>query len=678
MTTPEQTKVPDEIGQRVAALRSELARYNRAYYEDDAPLVSDAAFDQKMRELKALEDTHPQFHDPASPTHQVGGAPVFSPTAHLSPMLSLQNVFGPAELREFYDRVRKGLGADLPPLWVEPKIDGLGLSLVYEHGVLVRAVTRGDGQTGEDVTENAKTLADVPKRLQGHAPPVMEIRGEVFMTFEGFAEINRQREAAGEALFANPRNCAAGSLRQKDWRITRSRPLHFRAHSPGAGLPAHLKTHHALAAQFEAWGLHLPEESALCHTEHEATQRLEHFEHHRARWAYPIDGGVAKVDDFFLREQLGFTSKFPRWAVAFKFEQEQAMTRLLGVSWQVGRTGAVTPVAELEPVLLAGTTVKRATLHNPVDMARRGVKLGDWVKVAKAGEIIPEIVGVMTEKRTGAETEIEAPTHCPACPWRGTALVQEDAVLRCPAKDCEGQLPRFVKHFASRDAMDIEGLGGVLIEQLLEDGLISGVADLYRLKPEDVAGLKRQGQKSAENLVAALEKSKHTTLGRFLFALGIRGVGKATAITLAEHFGSLQAVLGATVEDLTAVPDVGEKTAVEIHDTLASEHHQQLITALLEAGVTPRQQQTTQGGPLAGKKVVVTGTLTGMGRSAAENWLREQGAVVQSSVGKATDLLVCGENAGSKLEKARKLGVRVLEQEGFDRLLGGENPFSQD
>ncbi len=670
-------KVPQEILQEIEALRSELDRYNKAYYEEDAPLVSDAIFDEKMKRLEALEAEHPSTGTPQSPTQKVGGAAVFAPTDHLSPMLSLQNVFGLQELDEFFERVEKGLDGPVPPMWVEPKIDGLGLSLVYERGRLRRAVTRGDGQTGENVTRSAMTLGDIPRRLEGDVPPVVEIRGEVFMTFEGFNAVNRQREEAGEALFANPRNCAAGSLRQKDWRVTESRPLRFRAHSPGFGFEEGFQRHSEIAEQLVAWGFTLPEESGLFGNRDTITHQLLSYETHRARWAYPIDGGVAKVDEWEQRDLLGATSKFPRWAMAFKFQQEVAETTLLGVEWSVGRTGAVTPVAHLSPVQLAGTTVKRATLHNPVDMARRGVKIGDTVRVAKAGEIIPEILGVVEKKRTGDETDIPIPTQCPGCPGRHVTLIQEEAVLRCPSTDCEGQLPRWVRHFASRDAMDIDGLGSVLVDQLLSSGLVNNVADLYKLKAEDVMGLERMAQKSADNLMAALEKSKTTTLGRFLFALGIRGVGKATAHTLADHFGDLQKVMAATVEELEAVPDVGIVIAQEIHDTFQSERMQEIVAGLLEAGVTPVVERGKTEGPLVGKKAVVTGSFEGQSRSAIQEWLREQGAVVQSSMGKATDLLIVGEKPGSKLEKAQKLSITTVDAGGLEKLQQGWDPFAE-
>ncbi len=666
--------VPDPVRRRAEELRRLLHYHNYRYYVLDAPEIPDEEYDRLFRELQALERQYPELVTPDSPTQRVGAPPLdaFVPAPHAVPMLSLENAMDEAELREFDARVRRFLGTEDPLVYAcEPKFDGLAVELTYEDGVLVRGATRGDGFVGEDVTANLRTVRTVPLRLLGDGVPrLVDVRGEVVMPVEAFRRLNREQEEAGLAPFANPRNAAAGSVRQLDSSITARRPLEFFAYGAGRLEGVAVATHWELMERLAGWGFRVTEHRRRARGIEEAVEFCRHTEARRDEFPYEIDGCVVKVDDFGLQERLGTKARAPRWAVAYKFRPRQAVTRLLDIVPSVGRTGAVTPVAVLEPVNVGGVTVSRATLHNPDEIARKDVRIGDWVVVQRAGDVIPEVVRPIPERRTGRERVFVMPERCPVC---GAHIERPpgEVIPRCSGLSCPAQIKGRIRHFASRRAMDIDGLGTKLVDQLVDRGLVRDLSDLFRLRVEDLVPLERMGEKSARNLVEAIDRARKRDLARFVYALGIRHVGEATARALAERFGTLEALMDAPEEELLAVPDVGPEVAASIRSFFSESRNRETIRKLLESGVTPAPvRRGPPQGPLAGKTFVFTGTLEAMTREEAKSRVEALGGKVSGSVSKKTDYVVVGADPGSKAEKARRLGVRTLTEDEFLALLG--------
>jgi DNA ligase (NAD+) len=657
--------------ERVARLRADIAHHDHRYYVLDDPEVSDAAYDALMRELQSLEAQYPELATQDSPTRRVAGAPAerFRSVEHHQPMLSLANCFDEAGLAEFDERVHKVLGPAPLRYDCEPKLDGLAVELVYLDGVLAEGSTRGDGLVGEDVTDNLRTQRSVPLVLAtSHPPARLEVRGEVFYRKADFVRLNQSREAQGEPTFANPRNAAAGSLRQLDAKVTAGRRLSLFLYELGAWEGPPFETHEAKLSFLGSLGLPInPENRVVVGMEAVLAAHRELLQR-RHSLPYEVDGMVVKVDGEDARRRLGMVSRSPRWAVAFKFPAEEAVTRVLAIDVNVGRTGALTPVAFLEPVQVGGVTVSRATLHNPLELARKDVRVGDQVFIRRAGDVIPEITKVVTSVRTGEEKPYVFPTHCPVC-GSATLMDEDGAILRCTGLACPAQLLGHLRHFASRGGMDIEGLGEKLCAQLVAAGLVRRQADLYALTVEALSALERMGEKSAENLVAALDRSRHPPLRRFLYALGIRHVGEATARTLAEAFLEVRALYEASEEDLMRVKDVGPEMARAIAAFFHDAQNRENIDALLAAGVQPEPPGKPQGGPFSGKTVVLTGTLLGMGREQAKEEVERRGGKVSASVSRKTDLVVAGADAGGKLKKAQEYGVRVLDEAAFLDLL---------
>lgn len=663
-----------EVESRIAALRDQLNDWSYRYYVLDDPAVPDAEYDRLFRQLEELEQAHPDLITEDSPTRRVGDAPLseFEEVRHEVPMLSLGNAFDDEEVAAFDRRIRErlGLAEDACVDYVaEPKLDGLAVSLLYREGMLVMAATRGDGQVGEDITLNIRTLKSVPLKLRGDVPPdLIEVRGEVVMPRAGFEALNERQLAAGEKTFANPRNAAAGSLRQKDSRVTAQRPLQFYAYSvarlEGEAMPA---THCQLLQRVRDLGLPVSAELKACSGMPALLDYYRDILDRRDRLGYDIDGVVYKVDRLDWQTRLGFVSRAPRWAIAHKFPAQEEITVLNDVEWQVGRTGALTPVARLEPVEVAGVTVSNATLHNVDEIQRLDLRIGDSVVIYRAGDVIPKVVSVVRERRPPDAREIVPPAQCPACGsdiWRA----EGEAVARCTGGlFCPAQRKEAIKHFASRRALDIEGLGDKLVETLVDRDMIHTPADLYGLEHAQLAALDRMGEKSAANLVEAIERSKQTTLARFLFALGIREVGEATAQQLAGHFRCLDAVRTASEAELQEVEDVGPIVAGHISHFFQQPHNLEVIDALLNHGLAwPDPPPIDQAqAPLAGQTWVLTGTLAAMGRSEAKAFLQQLGAKVAGSVSSQTTCLVAGEKAGSKLTKAEQLGVRVLDEDAL-------------
>lgn len=667
--------IPSETLRRVAELREQLNLHNYRYYVLDDPQVPDSEYDRLMRELQSLEQQYPTLIDSASPTQRVGAQPLegFGEIRHRVPMLSLDNAFSDNDMLDFDRRVRERLGdADSIVYTAEPKLDGLAISLRYEAGLLVQAATRGDGSRGEDVTHNVRTIPSVPLRLLGDDwPQVLEVRGEIYMPLAGFTRLNKQAQAKGEKGFANPRNAAAGSLRQLDPRITARRPLAMYCYGFGEISDGPLATTQSESIRRLAdWGLRISPEMR---TVEGATGCLDYYRaigERRATLDYEIDGVVFKVDNLEQQQQLGFVSRAPRWAIAQKFPAQEEMTRLLAIDIQVGRTGALTPVARLEPVNVAGVTVTNATLHNEEEIRRKDIRVGDMVIIRRAGDVIPQVVRSIPEQRTADLELFKMPRQCPVC---GSDVIRDadEAVVRCSGGlFCPAQRRQAIRHFAARRAMDIEGLGDKLVDQLVSLGMVETPADLFQLQLDALEGMERMGRKSAENLLGALEKSKHTSLGRFLFALGIREVGEATAQSLATHFGDLEPIMQAEIDALLQVPDVGPVVAEHVYTFFRQTHNQQVIRALIEAGVSwePIVVPDVATQPLAGKVFVITGTLS-QPRDEIKQRLIARGAKVTGSVSKKTDYLVAGAEAGSKLTKAESLGIAILDEAGLDRLL---------
>lgn len=664
---------------RARQLRELLERYNYRYHVLDDPEVSDAEYDRLMRELTQIEAENPDLVVPDSPTQRVGATPVgeLSEVVHSTPMLSLDNAFTEEDLINFDRRVRERLDdIETVEYAAEPKLDGLAMSFRYEAGRFVRAATRGDGTRGEDVTHNVRTIKAVPMRLRGKAPELLEVRGEVFMTIAGFKAMNEKALAAGEKVFVNPRNAAAGSIRQLDPRLTASRPLDVFFYSVGEAQGWKLPAKHSESLeQLREWGLKV---SPLLKVVQGAQGCLEYYRDvgaKRAKLPYEIDGVVYKVNRLQQQRDLGFVARAPRWAIAHKFPAHEENTVVRGVEFQVGRTGALTPVARLEPVFVGGVTVSNATLHNMDEVRRKDVRIGDTVVIRRAGDVIPEIVKVMLEKRPASALEVQLPAKCPVC-GSDVERVEGEAVARCTGGlVCPAQRKESLRHFASRRALDIEGLGSKLIDQLVDGGQVETPADLYRLTLEQLTALERMGEKSAANLLEALERSKKTTFSRFLYALGIRDVGEATAAALAAHFGTIEALQDATEEQIQEVPDIGPIVAAHVSHFLQQPQNRQVIADLRD----PKQGglhwpvQARRTGPaegiLSGKTFVLTGTLDSMSRDQASDRIAALGGKVSGSVSKKTSYVVAGAEAGSKLQKAQELGVEVLDEAGLLRLL---------
>ena len=664
----------EKIAQQAAHLREQINHHNYRYYVLDDPEIGDAEFDRLLRELQSLEEQYPEVVTLDSPTQRVGATPVaaFGEVRHEVPMLSLDNAFTEEEVRDFDRRVREGLKVDTVVYSAEPKMDGLAISLMYEAGMLVYAATRGDGYAGENVTQNVRTIRSVPLRLSGkNHPHRFEVRGEVYMPKRGFIELNRRQEERGEKLFANPRNAAAGSLRQLDPSITASRPLEIYCYGVGVVEGGTVPERHSeMLDQLKQWGFRVSPERAVVSGVEGSLAFYAELSLKRAELPYDIDGVVYKVDDLAQRRKLGFVSRAPRWALAHKFPAEEAITVVTAIDVQVGRTGAVTPTARLKPVFVGGATVSNATLHNEDEVHRKDVRVGDTVIIRRAGDVIPEVVAVMKERRSPGTLVYELPKHCPVC-GSDVVRVEGEAVARCTGElYCAAQRKEAILHFASRRAMNIDGLGDKLVDQLVEKGLIKNAADLYRLTHTQLMELERMGPKSAENLRKAIDKSKLTTLARFLYALGIREVGEATAQTLASYFSELEAIAEADETALQEVSDVGPVVAQHMATFFRETHNREVVKKLLEAGVHwPAVPRRPPASPLFGKTFVLTGTLQTMTRDDAKERLQTLGAKVVGSVSAKTSYVVMGEDPGSKRDKAIALGVTILDEEAFAKLL---------
>lgn len=668
----------ESIIQQINQLRTSLRHHENQYHVLDAPEIPDAEYDRLMQQLRDLEAQHPELITNDSPTQRVGAAPLdaFDQVKHEVPMLSLDNVFDEESYLAFDKRVHDRLKTAEPLTFCcELKLDGLAVSLLYEEGELVRAATRGDGTTGENITVNVRTIRAIPLRLHGdNIPRRVEVRGEVFMPQAGFEQLNEEARRKGGKVFANPRNAAAGSLRQLDPRITAKRPLTFFCYGvgllDGGELP---RSHIQRLMQFKAWGLPVSNRVKLCTGSDQVIAFYRQVEQDRASLGFDIDGVVIKVDSLDLQEQLGFVARAPRWATAFKFPAQEQITQVREVEFQVGRTGAITPVARLEPVQVAGVIVSNATLHNADEIERLGLRIGDTVIVRRAGDVIPQVVGVVMDQRPQDAKEITFPDHCPVC-GSDIERVEGEAVARCTGGlFCAAQRKEALKHFVSRRALDVDGMGDKIIEQLVEKQYVENPADLFTLTAGKLTGLDRMGPKSAQNLIVALEKAKQTTFARFLYALGIREVGEATAANLAAHFRTLDNLRAADIEALKSVPDVGEVVAKHVLNFLSEEHNQKVIETLEKVISWPEPQQIIAeeiDSPFAGKTVVLTGSLTILSRDEAKDRLTALGAKVSGSVSKKTDLVIAGEAAGSKLVKAQELGITVIDEAEMIRLLG--------
>ncbi|WP_299997948.1 NAD-dependent DNA ligase LigA [uncultured Cedecea sp.] len=669
----------DSIEKQLAQLRATLRHHEYLYHVLDNPEIPDAEYDRLIRELRDLESLHPELVTPDSPTQRVGAAPLseFTQIRHEVPMLSLDNVFDETSYQAFNKRIQDRLkSTEAVTLCCELKLDGLAVSLLYEDGILVRAATRGDGTTGENITANVRTIRAIPLKLHGeNIPRRLEVRGEVFLPQAGFEKINNEARRTGGKIFANPRNAAAGSLRQLDPRITAKRPLTFFCYGvgllEGGMLPG---SHYERLQQFKTWGLPVSSRTRLCYSPEEVLSFYHQVEADRPTLGFDIDGVVIKVDSLALQETLGFVARAPRWAVAFKFPAQEEMTQVRDVEFQVGRTGAITPVARLEPVQVAGVLVSNATLHNADEIERLGLRIGDKVVIRRAGDVIPQVVGVVESERPENTQEIIFPTHCPVC-GSDVERVEGEAIARCTGGlICGAQRKESLKHFVSRRALDVDGMGDKIIDQLVDKEYVHTPADLFELTPGKLTGLERMGPKSAQNVVNALQKAKETTFARFLYALGIREVGEATAAGLAAHFGTLDALMAADIEQLQRVPDVGIVVATHVFNFFAEESNREVIRQLTDkagihwpAPVVINVEEIDS--PFAGKTVVLTGSLSLMARDEAKDRLIALGAKVAGSVSKKTDLVIAGEAAGSKLAKAQELGIKVIDEAEMIRLL---------
>ena len=667
------------IREELESLREQIRYHNYRYHVLDDPEVPDAEYDRLMRQLQDVEEKNPELVTPDSPTQRVGDEPVsaFGTIKHRIPMLSLGNAFSADALRDFHRRVteRLEMDADEPLRYAaEPKLDGAAVSLLYENGLLVRGATRGDGTTGEDITHNVRTIDAVPLRLIGNDyPSMLEVRGEVFMPKAGFEAYNKKARAADQKTFVNPRNAAAGSLRQLDPKLTAERPLDIYVYSVGQVDGGEIPSRHSdILDQLQEWGLKTCPDRKVVEGVAGCLAYYEEIGGKREALPYEIDGVVYKVDEIALQRELGFVSRAPRWAVAHKYPAQEELTVVCGIEFQVGRTGALTPVARLEPVFVGGVTVSNATLHNIDELHRKDVRVGDTVIVRRAGDVIPEVASVVSKRRPKGTRRVQLPKKCPVC---GSAVTREagEAVARCTGGlYCSAQRAEALKHFVSRRAMDIDGLGGRMIDQLVEIDRIKTPADIYQLQEEELAAMERMGEKSAANLIRAINKSKTTTLTRFLYALGIREVGEATAAGLAGHFGALPRIVSATEEDLIEVADVGPIVASRIRAFFDEPHNLEVIKSLQRSGVSwpeTEPQQSPKDGPLSGKTFVLTGTLSKMTRDEAKALIQKNGGKVTGSVSKKTDFVVYGDKAGSKLTKAQTLKIATLTESAFRALL---------
>ena len=653
------------------ALRRDIEEHNRRYYEEAAPTISDREYDELYRELVDLERKFPRFASEQSPTRRVGGKPLkqFAQINHRAPMLSLDNTYSEEELREFHARIARLLPKEKIPLVIEPKVDGVAVSLLYENGVLRYAATRGNGSTGDDITQNVLTISTVPRRLKGKAPAVLELRGEIFMDKRGFEKLNADRVEQGLPGFANPRNAAAGSLKQLDPAIVATRPLGIIFYGTGAHEGVELEKHSNLFPLLDKFGLPRSERWWKAESADAMMNAIHELDKLRRNFSYQTDGAVIKVDSFAQRERLGFTSKSPRWAIAFKYEAERVETKLLDILIQVGRTGVLTPVAVLEPVFVSGSTVSRATLHNEEELARKDIRIGDTVSIEKAGEVIPAVVAVRTDLRTGTEKKFPMPAKCPEC---GSRVVKDPAqvAVRCVNAQCPAQVRRRIEHFASRGAMDIEGLGEVMVGQLVAAGAVRDVGDIFQLDREKLSQLQRTGEKSIGNLLTAIEDSKTRPLWRLIFGLGILHVGETSSRELANHFQGIEALMRATPEELQRIPDVGEVVGASIHQFFQEPHNRDLIQRLEKAGVRPTIEPRTisSDSPFAKTTWVITGTLS-QPRDEIAEMIIGRGGKVSGSISKKTSYLLAGADAGTKLVKAKQFGVKVIGEKEFQRML---------
>src|SRR5256714_1335340 len=660
-----------EAGKRIAQLRRDIEGHNRRYYEEAAPTISDREYDTLYRELRDLEKQFPKLATSDSPTQQIGDKPLkaFGQITHRVPMLSLDNTYSEEEVTDFYGRLERLLPNKKIPVAIEPKVDGVAVSLLYENGQLRYAATRGDGTVGDDITQNILTIRSVPKQLKGNVPKVLEVRGEAYLNKAGFAKLNAERREAGLPEFANPRNAAAGSLKQLDPAIAAKRPLGLVCYGTGLIEGLTLNKHSELFALLKKLGLPGSEKWWVADSVEEILGAIHELDRVRHEFVYETDGAVVKVDSFSQREILGYTAKSPRWAIAFKYEAERVETRLLDILVQVGRTGTLTPVAALEPVVVSGSTVSRATLHNEEEIERKDIRIGDTVLIEKAGEVIPAVVSVRTDLRTGREKKFRMPKHCPEC---GSAVVKDEGqvAVRCVNSQCPAQVRRRIEHFASRGAMDIEGLGEAVINQLVQQKLLADVGDIYSLKAPVLLELERMGEKSVANLLDAIERSKSRPLWRLLFGLGILHVGVSASRALADHFPNLDAIRESSVVDLQQIPDVGEVVGQSIHDFFREPHNLAVIEKLGKARLRFEAEPKAAGAAPGFKNTtwVITGTLS-QARDEIAEMIRARGGKVSGSVSKKTSYVLAGEEAGSKLEKAKKFGVRVLNEGEFRKLL---------
>ncbi|OGP92684.1 MAG: DNA ligase (NAD(+)) LigA [Deltaproteobacteria bacterium RBG_16_47_11] len=667
--------VTEAIRKKVEKLREEIEYHNTRYYVLDQPEISDAQYDRLMRELERIEEEYPELHSGNSPTQRVGAPPLeeFEIVRHSIPMLSLANAFNESEARDFDKRVKKFLGSPPDISYVaEPKLDGLAIELVYERGQFVVGSTRGDGVNGENITQNLRTIKTIPLQLIRKEIPVperLEVRGEVIMQLDKLKTLNRRREEMGEPLFANPRNAAAGSVRQLDSKITAKRPLEIYCYGLGEIRGPTFKTHWEILQTFSKWGLRINPHIQKCQNMDEVLEYYHEMNERRERLPYEIDGIVIKIDRLDLQTRLGEISRSPRWALAFKFQPKQETTKILDIRVQVGRTGALTPVALMEPVRVGGVEVSRATLHNQDEIDKKDVRIGDTVIIQRAGDVIPEVVQVVTSKRTGKEKKFLMPAKCPV-PGCAAEVVKEEAIHRCIGLDCPAQLKGRIKHFASKRAMDIEGLGVKLIDQLVEKGLVKDVADIYYIAKEQLIALERMAEKSAQNIIDAIEASKTKPLSKFLYALGIRHVGETTAEDLARSFSRLDDFFNLSEEDLMVVEGIGPEVAASVHQFFRDKKNKESIDRLKKAGVKVIEPQAKERGKLAGKVFVFTGALHTFGRDEARNIVESLGGMTAPSVSKKVDFVVVGEDPGSKFDKAKELGIQTLTEEEFKKMVG--------
>jgi len=662
--------VSDATRKRAEKLRDEIEHHNYRYYVLDQPEISDAEYDRLMKELEKLEEQYPELRSSNSPTQRVGATPLekFEIVRHTLPMLSLANAFEEAEVRDFDKRVKKFLGSSADIEYVaEPKLDGLAIELVYESGQFTVGSTRGDGVNGENITQNLRTVRAIPLQLiqkEGAAPERLEVRGEVIMQIRKFKELNRKREDAGEPLFANPRNAAAGSVRQLDPKVTAGRPLEIYCYGLGEVTGWTFRTQWEVLQTLPKWGLRTNPHVRVCKNVDEVLDYYQKMNEERETLPYEIDGTVIKVNDFDLQAKLGVIARSPRWALAFKFQPKQETTKVIDIRPQVGRTGALTPVALMEPVRVGGVEVSRATLHNQDEIDKKDVRIGDTVVIQRAGDVIPEVVQVITSKRTGAEKKFRMPSKCPVC---NADVVKEEAIHRCIGLDCPAQLKGRIRHFASKRGMDIEGLGVKLIDQFVDKVLVKDVADIYYLRKEGLIALERMAEKSAQNIIDAIEISKSKPLSKFLYALGIRHVGETTAEDLARHFPRLDNIFHLSEEDLMEVEGIGPEVAASVARFFRDPKNKESIERLKKAGVQVIEPRVKEKKKLAGKTFVFTGTLKTFSRDEARNLVESLGATTASGVSRKVDFVVVGEDPGSKLDKARELGIQTLTEEEFKK-----------